>query len=139
MWVQKKTNIQTNKQTYIQIYTYFFGKQSQETRQKPTARLWPAVGTRLVKGIGAGGGGGHGPHTIFKSMFWPPHFWGQLAQVETISQSYIHRNTYIHRRSHTTQCTSTVSCGITSPPLESSTTVKPFTVRPKSAYNFIYD
>ena len=85
------------------------------------------------------GQGGHGPHTIFKSMFWPPNFWGQLAQVdstETISQSYIHRNTYIHTRSHTTQRTST---GITSPPLESSTTVKPFTVTPKSAYNFIYD
>ena len=57
--------------------------------------------------------GGHDPHTIFKSMFWPSHFWGQLAQVETISQSYIHRNTYILMRSHTTPRTST---GITSPP-----------------------
>ena len=33
--------------------------------------------------------GGHGPHTIFKSMFWPPHFWGRLAQVEPISQERI--------------------------------------------------
>ena len=85
---------------------------------------------------GVGTGGAMAPTGFSKACFGPPLL-GQLAQVETISQSYIHRNTYIHTRSHTTSRTST---GITSPPpLESSTTVKPFTVTPESAYNFIYD
>ena len=117
MWVQKKTNIQTNKHTNIHV---LFWKTISGNQAKAHSQTLASCGYTSGQGHRSrGGGGGHGPHTIFKSMFWPPpppHFWGQLAQVETISQSYIHRNTYIHMRSHTTPCTSTVSCGITSPP-----------------------
>ena len=57
------------------------------------------------------------PYTIFKSIFWPPFFLGQvLVANQPKLYTHTHRNTYLYTRSHTTIMQKHfLGCGIISP------------------------
>ena len=59
---------------------------------------------------------GAGPHTIFKSMFWSPHFLGQVSKA---IDTHREKHTYIQEAIQP-PCKITLEFGITSPPQLSS-------------------